>query len=314
MKKILLRFALTILLFFVPGFKTEAKAVVDTQPDGIYITNVTVSELETLYEVYRYKDYIYMPNWIYPPIFLNNLPVDFDKLTDSQKRNKLFLQILGPLALKYSDEQREERLAVRELRAAFTDGANLTPEEEQFIEAKAEKYNIFTRMKGRRRYDILLKNLELKADIVPPSILMAAAAIESDWGTNRIVKEGNSLYKELNWYTEEGLKPEDDREDNSYRYKTFPTLYDSMKSYALRLNSGVNYEQMRLYRAEIERHDKPVLGRSLAHTILFDSNLKNFAGLLDYTITFYELTNFDEAELGDISVPKADDKKNKKID
>lgn len=107
-------------------------------------------------------------------------------------------------------------------------------------------------MKGRRRYDILLKRLELKVDIVPPSLLMAAAAIESDWGTNRIVREGNSLYKELAWYTDKGLKPQDDRQDQSYRYKTFPSLYDSMKSYALRLNSSVNYEQMRLYRAEIE--------------------------------------------------------------
>ena len=37
-------------------------------------------------------------------------------------------------------------------------------------------------MKGRRRYDILLKRLELKVDIVPPSLLMAAAAIERRLG------------------------------------------------------------------------------------------------------------------------------------
>ena len=72
---------------------------------------------------------------------------------------------------------------------------------------------------------------------------------------------------------------------------------------------GVNYEQMRLYRAEIEYREKPVFGRSLAHTMLFDSNLKNFAGLLDYTITFYELTNFDEAELGFVRLPDLEDKK-----
>ena len=189
------------------------------------------------------------------------------------------------------------------------EGADLTPEQERFVEEKAVKYDIFTRMKGRRRYDILLKRLELKVDIVPPSLLMAAAAIESDWGTNRIVREGNSLYKELAWYTDKGLKPQDDRQDQSYRYKTFPSLYDSMKSYALRLNSSVNYEQMRLYRAEIEYREKPVFGRSLAHTMLFDSNLKNFAGLLDYTITFYELTNFDEAELGFVRLPNLEDKK-----
>lgn len=306
MKKFLFLLFLYVLVF---AADVAAKTEVDLRPDGLYLTDVTVAQLEKQYELYDYKDYIYMPDWTYPPIFLTNLPTDFNQITNTNRRNKLFLQILGPLALKLSDELREERLSVRELRAAFLDGATLTPEQEKFIEEKAVKYDIFTRMKGRRRYDILLKRLMLKVDIIPPSLLMAAAAIESDWGTNRIVREGNSLYKELDWYTDKGIKPKDDNHDKSYRYKTFPSLYDSMKSYALRLNSGVNYEQMHLYRAEIERHEKPVLGRSLAHTILFDSNLKNFAGLLDYTITFYELTNFDEAELGFVKLPETEDKK-----
>ncbi len=310
MKNIFLRL---YLLAFLLTASAAAKAEIDLRPDGLYLTDVTVAQLEKQYELYEYKDYIYMPDWIYPPIFLTNLPTDFNQISDANQRNKLFLQILGPLALKLSEEQKEERLAIRELRAAFLEGADLTPEQEKFVEEKAVKYDIFTRMKGRRRYDILLKQLELKADVIPPSLLMAAAAIESDWGTNRIVREGNSLYKELDWYTDKGLKPEDDKQDQSYRYKTFPSLYDSMKSYALHLNSNVNYEQMRSYRAAIEYREKPVFGRALAHTMLFGTNLKNFAGLLDYTITFYELTNFDEAELGFVKLPKSEDKKIKKI-
>jgi hypothetical protein len=37
---------------------------------------------------------------------------------------------------------------------------------------------------------------------------------------------------------------------------------------------------------------------------MLDSNLQNFAGLLDYTITFYELSNIDEAELAPLDLPK----------
>lgn len=303
---------ITLTIFFTCLFcwqSCNAKPQIDLRADGLYLTDITVAQLEKLYADYRYKDYIYMPDWVYPPIYLTNLPTDFNKISDSNKRNKLFLQILGPLALKLSEEQKEERLQILELRENFLKGQDLTSEQEKFIEEKAVKYDIFTRMKGRRKYDILLKRLALKADVVPPSILMAAAAIESDWGTNRIAQEGNSLYKELDWYTDKGLKPRDDNEDNSYRYKTFPSLYESMKSYALRINSNVNFEQMHLYRAAITYREKPVLGRALAHTMLFNSNLKNFAGLLDYTITFYELTNFDEAKLGYVKIPQATDKK-----
>ncbi len=306
----------TLISFFIFLFCAEkscAKTEIDLRPDGLYLTDVAVAQLEKFYNDYEYNDYIYMPDWTYPPIFLTNLPTDFNQIKDSNKRNKLFLQIVGPLALKLAEEQKEERLQIFELRENFLNGADLTPEQEKFIEEKATKYDIFSRMKGRRRYDILLKKLTLKADVVPPSILMAAAAIESDWGTNRIAHEANSLYKELDWYTDEGLKPKDDTKDNSYRYKVFPSLYESMKSYALRLNSNVNYEQMWLYREAINYREKPVFGRSLAHTLQFGSNLKNFAGLLDYTITFYELINFDEAELGFVKIPDEKTKKIKKI-
>lgn len=304
--------SLFIIFLVCPSFATENKpqTITDYQPDGLYIENITLDELDTIFQIYKYNDYIYMPDWMYPPIFLKNLPLDFDKMTDTTQRNKIFLQILGPLALKLSDEIKEERLKILELQMALEDGKELTHEQEQYIEDKAKEYDIFTRLKGFRRYQLLLKHLVLKVDVVPPSLLMAAAAMESDWGTSRPAREANSLYKELVWYGEEGLDPKDETEDNSYKYKIFPSLYESMKSFAHKVNTSVNYEQFRFQRAEIKRHDKPVLGRSVAHTFIFNSALKNFAGILDYTITFYELTNFDESELGYIDIPKnTEDKK-----
>ena len=268
--------------------------------DGIYVDQITVAELEDLYRLYGYNDYIYMRNWIYPPIFLTRLPKDFNQIKDPQKRNKLFLQILGPLTLKLSDELVAERIKVWETDKQFQKNHDLSSEQEDYLEQMAEKYDVFTRLKGERRYAYILKELMLRVNKVAPSLLMAVAAIESNWGTARPATEGNSLYRELLWYSDEpGLIPQDETEDNSYKYKIFPSILDSMRSYAHKLNSGVNYHQLRFLRAEIESRDKPILGRSLANAMVFDSNLTNFAGLLDYTITFYELTNFDEASLGD---------------
>lgn len=298
------------LIFSASSAETENKEFIDYQPDGLYVENIKVADLENLFQVYQYNDYIYMPNWIYPPIFLKNLPVDFKNITDTKKRNKLFLQILIPLALKLSDEIAEERLKILEMQMDFSKGQDLTAEQEQYLEDEAKKYDIFSRLQGRRRYELLLKQLATKVDIVPPSLLLANAAIESDWGTSRPATKANSLYKELVWFEEAGLDPLDETEDKSYKYKIFPSLYEAMKSYALKINSNINYDQFRFQRAEIRRHDKPVLGRALAHTMIFGSPLPNYAGLLDYTITFYELTNFDESELGFIDIPQNPEDKN----
>ncbi len=300
--KHLLNFTFLILCCFLSGAAAaQPQENIEYKADGIYVNQITVAELEEMYRLYGYKDYIYMRDWVYPPIFLTRLPSDFAQIPDPQKRNKLFLQILGPLTLKLSDELIAERITIWEIGEQFKTSHNLSPEQEQLLDKMAEKYDVFTRLKGERRYAYILRELMLRVNKVAPSLLMAVAAIESNWGTARPATEGNSLYRELLWYSDEpGLTPQDETEDKSYKYKIFPSLLDSMRSYTHKLNSGVNYHQLRFLRAEIESRDKPVLGRALANAMIFDTNLPNFAGLLDYTITFYELTNFDEASLGDI--------------
>lgn len=289
------------LIFLCAATAPQQAENYEYKADGLYINQITVAELEDLYQIYDYKDFIYMRDWVYPPIFLTRLPTDFQQINDPQRRNKLFLQIMGPLALKLGDELTAERIKVWEINNRFKQQHDLSAEQEQYLEQQAQKYDVFTRLKGERRYAYILKELMLRVNKVPPSLLMATAAIESNWGTNRPANQANSLYRELLWYSDEpGLEPEDEPEDKSYKYKIFPSLLASMRSYAHKINSGVNYEQLRFLRAEIESRDKPVLGKSLANAMIFDTNLKNFAGLLDYTITFYDLINFDEATLGDI--------------
>lgn len=301
----MIKFLLTYLLGLLFTFSAMAsEPTVDIRYDGIYLNHPTLSQIEKLYNDYKYKDYIYMPDWKYPPIFLDSLPIDYNQITDSQKRNKLFLQILAPLALKLNLEISLEKWDIEKIIEEYNKNLNLTDEQIKFIEQKAEKYDIFTRLKGEKRYAYILKELKLKVDNIPPSILMAIAAVETNWGTSRPAQLANSLYRELVWYTNEGLEPLDDTEDKTYRYKIFPTLYDSMVSHALKINSNVNYGQFRTERKQVRYREKPLIGRNIVHTMMLDSNLQNFAGLLDYTMTFYELSNIDEAELAPLDLPE----------
>ena len=134
-------------------------------------------------------------------------------------------------------------------------------------------------------------------DIVPPSLMIAVAGIETNWGQSRFVKEGNALYREILWNNQSGMLPSDEKEDKSYSIKKFPDLISSMRSFALKLNSNVSYQSMRDFRAQMRRRKKTIDGASLASSLVLYSPEKNFIGLLDYTITFYELINVDAAKL-----------------
>ena len=148
---------------------------------------------------------------------------------------------VAPLAIRVNDEILDERLNILALADSSENGKKLTPKQMAFIEEKAAKYDVFTHHKGHLRYSYMLDELQRKIHVIPPSILITAAALETNWGTSRIVKEGNSLYKILNWYSDEGLKPLGEKEDDTYRIKTYPDILSSMQEFALKLNSELKY-------------------------------------------------------------------------
>ena len=266
----------------------------------LVLGKISVTELEDIYDFYGYhgeKDYLMIPSYHYPPIFLKHFPSDFNKISDEKKRNALFIKILAPLAIKLNEEILAERKETLEISKHFQSHQELTTKQEKFIEEKAHKYNIFTHLQGHRRYTYLLNELEKRIHVIPPSILITAAALETNWGTSRIVKEGNSLYKTLIWHSDDGLKPIGEKEDNSYRIKTYPDIYSSMQEFALKLNSGTQFKEFRSFRNKILDRGTPLLGTMLAPQMVWNSPLPNYAGLFEYTLAYYELNIIDKSVL-----------------
>ena len=105
--------------------------------------------------------------------------------------------------------------------------------------------------------------------------------------------EANSLYRDEIWYEKDkGMKPIDDPEAE-YTYQTFTSLEDCIRHRALRLNSNINYEYLRESRRISRTMGRPPYGPQMAAQMIDDSNLKNIAGLIDYTFTFFQLSNAD---------------------
>ena len=265
--------------------------------NGLVIKNTTTKELEKIYQKYGYEHYIAVADYHIPQIYLEHFPSDFNTITDFKQRNELFIRILTPLALKINQEIMQEREEMLKLQKTFQNKQQLSPQEVEQLEALAQKYDVFTRLKGNDRINLQFNQLELKINQVYPSFLIAVSAIETDWGSSRIVKEGNALYKELVWHSTEGLEPEGETEDHTYKIRIFPNLYESMKSYALKFNSNVSYEHARYLRSL--RHNAGITpsGRGTVRSMLFQSPLQNYLGVLDYTITFYKLMLLDQAPL-----------------
>lgn len=244
-----------------------------------------------------------LPKLKYPPIFLKKFPSDYTAIGDETERNALFIKILTPLALRLNQEISAERQVISDISNKFQTTGKLSDKDIKQLEKTAEKYDIFTRLKGDERYSYFINELLNRVDRIPPSILITAAAIETNWGTSRIVKDGNSLYKTLVWHTKDGLKPQGETEDDSYRIKIYPDIYASMKDFALKINSHNSFEIMRNMRRERSYRSPIVSGIFLAPYAYGTSALKNYAGIFDYTLAYYELLEIDKATLDSNIIP-----------
>lgn len=279
-------------------FSFDTKQVSITN-SGAYINDFNIQELQNFYAKLEFPNYLKPNDNIYPRVFVKKIPHDYAQIKDKTLRNEIFIKMLMPLVLKVNQEYEEERANLEAIWYGFNEEKDFHELDCYYIDQLAEKYEVATPYKDTRKYIILLEELRLRVGPVPPSILVAAAAIYTDWGTSRIAVEANNLYKARNWYSEEGLEPASD--DKDYKYKIYDSLEDSIRDYILKVNISVNYSAFwQSRKAVMEQQaftEDSVYGKRIDWSFVLDNNLSNYAGLLDYTLTYYHMNLLDRAEL-----------------
>ncbi len=287
-------------IFFISTIFTMpcyAKIKINKFGNVTYIENATIQELEEVFKKHKYKRFRALDNDSYPAIFVKNLPIDYETVSSQKYRNELFIRILAPLALKINEEISNERKTLLRIEEQFKKTQTLTEQQIEKLNFFAKKYDYHTKEKDLTNKIVLqINHLKRRIHTVPPSILIAAAAMESNWGTSRPARLVNNLYKEKLWFTTEGLEPIENKEDG-YRFKIFDSLIDSMRSFALTFNSNINFEPVWTARYDMDKRIGAILGENIAYTLSNASNLPNFVGILDYTTAFYDLFAIDIGNL-----------------
>lgn len=272
----------------------------------LWLTDIPVKQLQDLYQQCDYngvKGYLMLPSRLYPKLFLKKFPADYNTLDDETKRNALFIKILAPLMLKLNEDLLAERQEILDIASRFKQNSTLSASDIQTLETKSAKYDVFTRLQKSDRAAYQIAELLNRIDRIPPSIMITAAAIETNWGTSRIVKEANSLYKTYVWHTDEGIKPLGETTDDSYRIKIYPNIYASIEDFALKINSHKVFAPLRNFRRERRERTNNISGLLLAPYIYGYSPLPNYAGLFDYTLAYYELLEIDKSTLSANMIP-----------
>ena len=217
------------------------------------------------------------------PFYISLLPKDLSLIEDTKERKELFIKIVLPLILHENNKIEKDR---KELFRVLAKKSN-TQEEKNWLKWKFKEYKI-------KNFDI--SELKIRMDIVPVSLAIAQAAVESGWGTSRFALEGNALYGQWTW-SDNGLKPLENV-DGDHKVMQFKILTASIKAYKKNLNTHSGYMEFREARANLRSRNEKVTGLKLTQYLNnYAATGKQYTKKLELTIKKNSLSDFENAKL-----------------
>jgi Bax protein len=208
-------------------------------------------------------------------VFVDSVGTGLQDIADTARRKQLFLRLMLPLILRQNRQILEDRKRV-------------------WGSPTARIRDLYAHY-GVREGDVA--TLGRRVDAVPPSLVLAQAAIESGWGASRFVDEGNNFFGQHTYDDAvDGLVPAGG--DGSFKVRHFRTIAESVRSYLHNLNTHRAYAALRRARAAGRRDDLMPPGLALArHLTSYSERREDYVRAIEEVIRSNRLDDFDAARL-----------------
>ncbi len=240
---------------FCPTDGGEATRVAAAPFGGPFVTPISTDDVMAWFKGGRAMQP--RPSEERPLVLAASLPPDLGEMNDVERRKRAFVGIVLPLAHETNQAIMADRRFVEAVAGCRQADQPLAPADEARLEALAATY------KAEGDLDTLRRRL----DVVPTSLLLAQAAIESGWGTSRFAREGNALFGQRTTAADSGIKPQGLEEATPVRVAAFPHLLASVGAYIHNLNTQPAYKAFRERRAALREAGREPDGLDLAVTL-----------------------------------------------
>ena len=179
---------------------------------------------------------------------ISELPDDFSEIQDVPTKKKLFYLVTLPLIYNTNTSIMQERRMVINIEKKFA-RKDLNKNETDEIIRLSKKYKLdYSEINTK-----LFRKLKQRINIIPVSLALGQAIIESGWGQSRFATEGNALYGQWTTSEDKGIIPQDRDEDKTHAVLKFKNLSESVKAYMFNINTHQAYYNFRVIRRIDER-------------------------------------------------------------
>jgi Bax protein len=227
-----------------------------------------ISSAEEMFKIFEEQNFSrdsFLNNTYDSLIVFSSLPEDFMIVEPVSVRKELFVKTILPIIFFENEKVLEERNKILEW---WTDTEGELIKRDywpDWLESISTKYSY----EGENIGDLLMS-----VDIVPISLAVSQAAIESGWGTSRYAREGNAVFGQYTYKQDLGIIPKERPVEENFLVRKFQTISDSTASYIKNLNTHDAYKDFRENRKKIRMNGENFLGLTLVKHLINYSERK----------------------------------------
>ena len=176
---------------------------------------------------------------------LSSFKPSFNSIEDTSVRKEVFFNYLLPAIY----EKNAEIIALRE--SILNNELSILQ-----LDELATKY--------RLKKPATIEDILTVIDILPPSLVLAQAANESNWGRSRFAEDFNNYFGIWCFVKGCGTVPKQRNANANHEVANFNSLKDCIDYYVLTINRNYAYQNLRLIRKAYRDELKPLSGIALA--------------------------------------------------
>jgi Bax protein len=216
-----------------------------------------------------------------PRVVLTQMPSDIHTLQSFDQRRELFIAALLPIVLSANERIEAQHARLQDLVQRAEAGETLGDDDQAWLADLARQYKV-----ERNDFDELL----LRVDIIPPSLAVAQAAIESGWGSSIGARQMQSPFGHMTNVVREGADGPDIRR--------FATLSEAVDAYIDNLNTNRAYARFRATRAGMRRNGGELdVDSLLGHLVRYSERGTDYIRGVRTLIRANDLRTLDNARL-----------------
>lgn len=219
--------------------------------------------------------------------YAKGMPNEYYKIKDTKERKSYFFEYIYKLTEKENKRILEERSFVKKLLSSKLSEESISSNELKKLTELKKRYRV------KKLYD--LKSYMMKIDVIPPSMSLAQAAVESAWGRSRFTKKANNIFGHWTYNSKIGMIPKRRTAGSKHFIRIFTTLQASMRAYMLNLNRHTAYSSFQKKRYKTRLKNKNPMGLELSQTMINYSGIgKKYLAILKSVIKKNKLQTYDK--------------------